>query len=215
MTVDPEILRTTRRSLHGAAELLLAGPQYRESGTIRLRVLADGFATVSAPVLRVAGAELVAGDRTIPLNGATCGELATAADVEAGAPQGLYKDGSGVGADETLDVDAGAAAHLEECFARGNEALVRLAPDVAPVLWPEHFDLAITLDEVNYGISPGDDFLGEPYAYAGPWEPRQGAFWNASVGAARPVRLLPGATALHDFFMEARDRAAHDPARRP
>jgi hypothetical protein len=83
------------------------------------------------------------------------------------------------------------------------------------VLWPEHFDLGLTLDEVNYGISPGDGFLGEPYAYAGPWKPRQGAFWNAPFGAARPVRLLPGATALHDFFMEARDRAARDPARRP
>ncbi|MDL4821487.1 hypothetical protein [Actinomadura opuntiae] len=215
MTVDPESLGTTRRALHGVAELLLAGPQHRESGTIRLRVLEGGFGTVRAPELRVAGTGLVAGDRVIPLNGATCEELATAAGVEAGAPQDLYKDGSGVGAEETLGVDAGAAAHIEECFARGHKALVRFAPDVAPVLWPEHFDLSITLDEVNYGISPGDSYLGEPYAYAGPWEPRQGAFWNASFGAARPVRLLPGATALHDFFREARDRAARDPARRP
>ncbi|MVZ99593.1 hypothetical protein F8568_004230 [Actinomadura sp. LD22] len=215
MTVDPDALGTTRRSLHGVAELLLAGPQHRESGTIRLRVAEGGFGTVRAPRLRVAGAELVAGGRAIPLDGTTCLELAAAAGIEAGAPQGVYKDGSGVGPDETLGVDAGAAAHIAECFARGHEALVRFAPGAAPVLWPEHFDLALTLDEVNYGVSPGDGFLGEPYAYAGPWEPRQGAFWNAPFGAARPVRLLPGATALHDFFMEARDRAARDPARRP
>jgi hypothetical protein len=215
MTVDPETLRTTRRSLHGVAELLLAGPQYRASGTIRLRVMAGGFGTVETPELRVDGAELVAGDRVIPLNGATYGELAAAAGIEAGAPEGLYKDGSGIGTEETLEVDAGAAAYIEECYARGHQALARFAPAITPVLWPEHFDLAVTLDEVNYGVSAGDGHLDEPYAYAGPWEPRQGAFWNASFGASRPVRLLPGATALHDFFMEARDRAATDPARRP
>ncbi|MFB4307473.1 hypothetical protein [Actinomadura sp. GTD37] len=57
--------------------------------------------------------------------------------------------------------------------------------------------------------------LDEPYAYASPWEPRQGAFWNASFGAARPLRELPGTTALFGFFTEAGDRAAHDRPRRP
>ena len=38
-----------------------------------------------------------------------------------------------------------------------------------PVLWPEHFDLAIDVDEVNYGVSPGDGYHGAPYAYVGPW----------------------------------------------
>jgi hypothetical protein len=93
--------------------------------------------------------------------------------------------------------------------------LSRLAPESTPVLWPEHFDVGISLDEVNYGVSPGDAHLDEPYAYAGPWQPRQGSFWNASFGATRPLRLLPGSTALLDFFMEARDRAAHDRARHP
>ncbi|MFD0687203.1 hypothetical protein [Actinomadura fibrosa] len=215
ITVDPRSLETTRRSLHGVAELVLAGPQYRESGTIRLEVVPGGFGTTKAPELRVSGTELVAGDREMPLNGTTCRELATAAGVEAGAAEGLYKDGSGVEPDDKLGVDAGAASFFQECFGRGQEALVRFAPDMTPVLWPEHFDLSLTLDEVNYGVSLGDSYLGEPYAYAGPWEPRQGAFWNASFGATRPVRLLPGATALHDFFREARDRASHDPVRRP
>ncbi|MER7542975.1 hypothetical protein ABTW95_08220 [Spirillospora sp. NPDC127506] len=212
MTAD---LRTARRSLHGVAELVLAGPQYRHSGTIRLRVVPGGFGTVRDPDLRVTGTELVCGDRGIPLDGATCRELATAADTEAGAAQDLYKDGSGVGPDETLGVGAEAAHRVHEAFARGQEALSRFAPDVTPVLWPEHFDLGISLDEVNYGVSPGDSHLDEPYAYAGPWEPRQGAFWNASFGATRPLRLLPGATALFDFFMEARDRAARDRPRGP
>ena len=38
-------------------------------------------------------------------------------------------------------------------------------------LWPEHFDLATTIDEVNYGGSPGDDGHPLPYLYVGPWTP--------------------------------------------
>jgi hypothetical protein len=43
----------TRRSLHGVAELVLAGPQYRATGKLRLAVVPGGFATVLAPRLRV------------------------------------------------------------------------------------------------------------------------------------------------------------------
>lgn len=215
MTVDPRTLGTARRSLHGVAELVLAGPQYRQSGTIRLKAVPGGFGTVRAPDLRVRETELVCDGRDVPLNGATCRELAAAANIEAGAAENLYKEGSGVGLDDVLSVDAEAAHHIQEAFGRAHEALSRFAPEIAPVLWPEHFDLAISLDEVNYGVSPGDAHLDEPYAYAGPWKPRQGSFWNASFGAARPLRLLPGTTALFDFFMEARGRAAHDPERRP
>lgn len=215
MTVDRETLKTARRSLHAVAELVLAGPQYRQSGTIRLRVIDGGFGTVQEPALRVNGTELVAGDREIPMNGATCRELAAAAGIEAGAAENLYKDGSGVGLDDILGIDAEAAQHIGEVFGRGLEALTRFAPETTSVLWPEHFDLGISFDKVNYGVSAGDALLDEPYAYVGPWEPRQGSFWNASFGAARPARLLPGTTAMLDFFMEARDRAAHDRVRRP
>jgi hypothetical protein len=72
------------------------------------------------------------------------------------------------------------------------------------VLWPEHFDVAITLDEVNYGASPGDGYLGEPYAYVGPFEPREGEFWNAPFGAARPLRELDGE--ITAFFRAGRER---------
>ncbi|MGP4029472.1 hypothetical protein [Actinomadura sp. 3N407] len=214
MTVDRETLETARRSLHGVAEHVLAGPQYRQNGTIRLRVTDGGFGTVQEPALRVNRTELVAGDRKIPMNGATCRELAAAAGIEAGGAEDLYKDGSGVGLDDTLGIDAEAAQHIGEFFGRGLEALTRFAPEITPVLWPEHFDLGISLDEVNYGVSVGDAFLDEPYAYVGPWEPRHGAFWNTPFGAARPGRLLPGATEMLDFFVEARDRAARDQVRR-
>ncbi|SPT63661.1 hypothetical protein [Actinomadura madurae] len=210
MTVDAETLATARRSLHGVAELVLAGPQYRQSGTIRLRVVPGGFGTVQAPDLRVNETELVCGDREVPLNGTTCRELGAAVNVEAGGAGDLYKDGSGVGLDEVLGVDAEAAHQIVRAFGQGQEALTRFAPDITPVLWPEHFDLGIAVDAVNYGVSPGDQQVNEPYAYVGPWEPRHGEFWNTAFGAARPLRVLPGATALLDFFTEGRDRAIRD-----
>ncbi|GAA2417739.1 hypothetical protein GCM10010191_30510 [Actinomadura vinacea] len=208
-------LIATRRALHGVAENVLAGAQYRQSGTIRLVITPGGFGTISDPALRIAGTELIAGERAIPVNGTTCGGLGTTTDIEAGAPQGLYEEGSGVQLDDVLSVDAGAAAYLEECFERGDAALRRFAPDLTPVLWPEHFDLGITLDEVNYGVSPGDGYLDEPYAYAGPWRQRSGSFWNTPFGAARPLRDLSGPNSIHDFLTEARVRAASAPLINP
>jgi hypothetical protein len=192
----------TRRAWHGVAELVLAGPQHRRSGTIRLRPTSGGFGTTKAPDLRVDIDRLVAGDLSYPLNGATCAALAAAVGVDVGPPANLYKDGSGVDPDEPLTVDPAAASLLAACFATGEEALRHLLPDQTPVLWPEHFDLAASADEVNYGVSPGDAYLDEPYAYIGPWTPRTGPFWNAPFGAARPLRELPTAAAVAAFFGE-------------
>jgi hypothetical protein len=77
-----------------------------------------------------------------------------------------------------------------------------VAEGATPVLWPEHFDLAVTVDEMNLGVSPGDSWSAEPYAYVGPWEPRRGDFWNAPFGAARPMSALPDVDALAAFFTE-------------
>src|SRR5256714_6920586 len=78
---DPSAIAMTRLALHGAAELLLAGPQYRAHGTIRLRVVPGGFATVAGPQLRVDVDALVFGDRR--------GALARTADRAARAPRGV------------------------------------------------------------------------------------------------------------------------------
>jgi hypothetical protein len=194
----------TRRAWHGVAELVMAGPQYRRTGTIRLRRTSGGFGTTTAPDLRVDNDRLVAGDASYPLNGATCVELAAAAGVDVGAPADLYKDGSGVGPDEPLVIDPAVAALLAACFAIGEEAMRHLLPDLTPVLWPEHFDLAVTADAANYGVSPGDGYLDEPYAYVGPFQVPTGPFWNAPFGAAHPLRELPTAAAVAAFFGEGR-----------
>lgn len=182
----------TRRSLHGVAELLLAGPQHRATERIELQVVDGGFATVAGPALRVEGGELVTDSARFPLAGRTYAEVAAAAGLEAGEPTGVYSGGPGVRPEETITFAADALKALLQAYADGDRALREFAPDRTPVLWPEHFDVAITLDEVNYGVSPGDGYLGEPYAYVGPFEAREGRFWNAPFGAARPLRDLDG-----------------------
>jgi hypothetical protein len=210
--MDSRAFETTRRSLHGLAELLLAGPQYEQSKDIRLRATDGGFATVSEPDVRIDGVELVVGGIRHPLDG-------TVADIAARAgltPRGLsdvYADGSGVGLDDVVSVDAEAAAEIAHAYSRGDAALRALSADEEPVLWPEHFDIGISLGEVNYGVSPGDTHVQEPYAYVGPWTPRSGSFWNMPFGATRPMRELPDVDAVEAFFREGFARAASDPHR--
>jgi hypothetical protein len=198
-------LVTTRRALHGVAELVIAGPQYVTHGDIRLRVVPGGLAGMVSGV-RVEGGALVWDGGRVALGG-TCRELADAVGVTVGAP-GVYREGSGVDPDEVLSFDSEALALLLGWFARGDEALSAFAPDQERVLWPEHFDVGYAVDEVNYGISPGDGGHPSPYAYVGPWTQRHGAFWNASFGAARAAADLPDAAAVVRFFTEGRSAAS-------
>ncbi|HVK22156.1 MAG TPA: hypothetical protein VM677_12435 [Actinokineospora sp.] len=203
--MDESVLIRTRSALHGAAELLVAGPQYAASADIRLRVTPGGFGTATLPDLRIDGVDLVAGDRRVPLAG-TYADIAAAAGVVCRDLLDVYQGGIKVAETDAVDVDADAARLLADAFARGDAALRSFAPDAEVVLWPEHFDIGITVDEVNYGVSPGDGFLAAPYAYVGPWTTREGEFWNGPFGAARPMSELPDAAAVEAFFREGRDR---------
>jgi len=194
----------TRRSLHGIAELVLAGPQFRATGEIMLRVAEGGFATAFAPELRFDGAAVVAGEQRIEAAGLSYADIAARAGVVAGEPAGLYKDGSGAAPDELVVLDPATARAILDAFAAGDEALRRFAPDAERVLWPEHFDVGITIEAVNYGVAPGDDHVPEPYAYVSPHTAQDGEFWNLPFGAARPVRELGAATAIHAFFETGR-----------
>jgi hypothetical protein len=196
-------LETTRLSLHVVAELLLGGPQYEQSKTIHLRVTPGGFGTVAAPDVRVQGESVVVDGRAIPLSGRTVAEVAADAGLTARSLDDVYSGGSGLTEDHTLTVDAACAAELAEGFRVGDEALAEFAPDAQRVLWPEHFDVGITVDRVNYGVSPGDANIGVPYAYVGPWTTTDltGPFWNASFGAARPLSEVGD---LVGFFTEGK-----------
>lgn len=203
--MDRHVMTATRRSLHAVAEHLLAGPQYRQHGTIRLRVTPGGFGQVTGGV-RVDGGDLVVEGTRVPLAG-TIATVAAAAGIEASVPDGLYPDHADLGPDDELAVDPVAAALLADWFARGDAGLRAFAPEEEPVIWPEHFDLAVATGEVNYGISPGDGGHEGPYAYVGPWTAREGAFWNASFGALREAAELPDAAAVAAFFAAGRTAA--------
>ena len=207
-TVDEDLLAVTRRSLHAVGELVVAGPQYREHGTIRLRPVAGGFAGTRLDVA-VDGGDLVSAGGRLALDGRSCRELAAAAGLVAGAPDGLYHEGCGMDVDSDLD----ASTRRRHASARtgsrpADAALTSFAPHLESVLWPEHFDLGVTLDEVNYGASLGDGFHAAPYAYVGPWKQRDGAFWNAPFGAVRSFRELPDVAAIAAFFAEGRTQAS-------
>jgi succinate dehydrogenase / fumarate reductase, iron-sulfur subunit len=209
----------TRISLHGVAELLLAGPQRRANRSIKLVVTDDGFATGPLPRppwrLAVRGSDLVVGDDwlVLPLHG-TFADLAANAGVGCAPPADAYPPASGCRGSDRLHVDHAAAADLLRALKIGDIACRAMAAAHAPtdppepVLWPEHFDVGITLDAVNYGVSPGDDSIPEAYAYVGPHTARKGKFWNQPFGAARPMSDFADADAVVAFFDEGRRQAA-------
>ena len=201
-------LLATRRALHCVAELVLAGPQYDTSGTIRLRVTPGGFGTVKEPDVGVRGGRVVGPQGESGIDGRTAAEIAAAVGVTARPLSDLYSGGPNVPADEVLHASDEEAAVLADVLAVGNEALSAFAPEHEAVIWPEHFDIGLSVDEVNYGVSPGDDFSPTPYAYVGPWSVPQGEFWNAPFGAYRGVSDETTVEQLLSFFREGRAAVA-------
>jgi hypothetical protein len=84
-----DIYVATRRQFRGVAESLIAGPQYRAAGTIRLAVRPDGFAGVSVP-LAVHGTQLTWPNGAATLTG-DLNTLVAAAGDDAGPPDGAYE----------------------------------------------------------------------------------------------------------------------------
>jgi hypothetical protein len=105
----------------------------------------------------------------------------------------LVRETDGEQEREPLGVDADAAQALAQWYEFGQEVLNRLRGEanvneaaIEPVLWPEHFDLAIDMGNeaagarATYGFSPGDENHPEPYAYVAPWTAQPADdFWNA------------------------------------
>ena len=198
-------LTAARRSLHALAELVLAGPQYAAHRTIALSVTADGFGTAKEPRLVITGTTLVTPRTEIELDGKRISDVAAEAGVVPRALDDVYSDGVGLTVDHQLEIVPDAAAEIVGAFQRGSIALAGFAPGETPILWPEHFDVGITADEVNFGVSPGDEFLPVPYAYVGPWsrDDLDGEFWNAPFGSARPLAEIDDLTA---YFAEGAAR---------
>ncbi len=203
-----EELSRARRALHAAAELLIAGPQYAATGDIRLKATGDGFSGWVSPV-KVSGNELITTDGRFALRGRLT-DVARSAGISPRSLRDVYAGGPDFTDDEPAEVGRSAAVVLLTSFVHGDAALRGFAPDEEPVLWPEHFDIGITVDEINYGVSPGDTGIEEPYAYVGPWRVPVGRFWNQPFGAARLLTELPTPERIVDFFFAGRDAARVD-----
>lgn len=202
--VDPAALADTRRSLHAVAEWVLAPARQQVDGRIGLRATTGGFGSPEANV-RVDGLDLVVAGERRPLT--TLAAAAAFAGVPRKQAPGVYETATRWAGEELLPLDAAAAEALADWFALGAQVLdeLRWQRDDASglTLWPEHFDLALTVaDAVNLGASPGDDEHELPYLYVGPWESRTGPFWNEPFGASLAYDDVDGPATALDFLRE-------------
>jgi len=225
-------LAATRSGWHRVAEHILAAARYAATGKIGLVPSPGGFRTPSfgadGRFLAVDGTELVvggaAGTRRTALT--TVRVAAEFAGITPGAPAQVYRPATPLDLDEPLMIEPHAARLLAEWYSLGAQALSRFAAEIpgdkptAPVLWPEHFDVGITAAAINYGASPGDDHITDPYLYVGPHDgppPGDPAFWNAPFGAARTFHQLGTVAEAAAFFRDGRARVlahAATPTRR-
>jgi hypothetical protein len=141
---------------------------------------------------------------------------------------------------ERYDVqrEARGLAELGRWFGAGHamlaavrSALVDVRPGAGPVrVWPHHFDVAtlVRLEEgdpeharsIGIGLSPGDAFYAQPYAYVSPYPPLSAAdlprlprpgHWHThgfvgAVATAEAILALPDRERdLHAFLAEAFD----------
>jgi hypothetical protein len=187
-------------------------------------VVEGGFATPpfgdDRRTIGVDGAELVVRSggqaRRAPIT--TLRAAGEFAGVEPGAPAGVYTPATPCDLDAPLVVDAEAARRLAGWYALGDAALRRLARELAEetpsdvTLWPEHFDVGLRVGEVNYGVSPGDAQLAEPYVYVAPTGPGLAAtgdgFWNQPFGAAMTWAAIGSVQDALDFFRQGHRHAA-------
>ncbi len=218
MTISPDVLATSRESLHRAAEHLLSAALKRATGQIALLPAEGGVRTPELPdgtVVALDGVDVVvrgpAGERRSPLT--TLAGTAAELGLEAGFPWNKHPPGTPFEPDADLVVDPAAAAALARWFLVGRDALSALVTEIRdegpsePVVFPEHFDLGVTAAEVNYGFSPGDETVPSPYAYVGPWEkPGDDLFWDLPFGAARGWDEITTPGKALEFFRAARRR---------
>ncbi|MCU1468153.1 MAG: hypothetical protein JWM72_4081 [Actinomycetia bacterium] len=221
----PDSFVATRDGLHRLAEHVIAPARYRVDGHISLVATPGGFGTPTfgdGERVRVDGVELVherPGTST-RVGITTLSAAARFVGVPLGAPVEVYTPATSCEPDAPLGVDPEAAGVLAAWFELGDAMLAELREayathqPTATALWPEHFDLACQLGDAaagtlaNYGASPGDAVIPQPYLYVGPFAAsrRTGKLAAYPWGAAITYEDLAAAgdskgTGI-DFFLE-------------
>ncbi|MCK9893468.1 hypothetical protein [Frankia sp. AgB32] len=234
MSNDSDIDATfvqTRAALHAVAEHVLAAARYQSTGRIGLIVTPGGFATPAfgddARTVAVEGTDLVV---RVGTDGSASGEAVTRAPLRTlraaatlaglsapGGPTAVYHLNTPCDSDAALALDAEAARRIADWYALGSTALHEWRAEIPGddpsevTLWPEHADVALRAGDINYGASPGDEQISQPYLYVGPPSPpppSSDGFWNASFGAYVTWDNVPSAADALDFFRRGR-RQAH------
>lgn len=212
--MDTATLVSTRLALHSLAEHLLAGDLWRRTGKIGLRRTPGGF---GQPEIVLDGERRrirIDGTRVVVLDGdlerweelSTPVAAATFASTQLGTPTEAFTPESALVPEDRLAVDPAAAASLADWYELVEVALEEIrrrhhqrGPTIAQ-LWPEHFDLAFSMAEINFGGSPGDAAHDEPYLYVGPWAPVEGPAWNESWGMSLPSASVGDWSDAVEFF---------------
>jgi len=198
----PPTFAATRDALHALAENVVSAAYFHATAHIGLRPTPRGFGTpvfgddervrVDATALVHELAGQVRRDELTTLSSA-----AAFVGIPLGAPT-VFTPTTSIPPDAPLRVDRDAALALADWYALGAALLNDLRAAHEPVsssdtqIWPEHFDLACELGDegagtrANYGASPGDAGIPEPYLYVGPWDPerRTGILGAYGFGAA-------------------------------
>jgi hypothetical protein len=195
LPAPPPTYGSTRLGLHALAEHVLAPLRYRLEGRIGLQPIDGGFGPPLPDGRRVVAVDghLRDGERSTPIT--TLGDAGRFLDTPVAAPADVYPPTTDGDPDRPLGVEPEAAHVVGRWFALGARLLdgvtARAAAGDEPTeaqLWPEHFDLALSIGpdgaRANVGVSPGDGDHAEPYVYVGPWEPRTGGIWNEPWGAS-------------------------------
>lgn len=197
MTPPPQTFVTTRESLRALACYAISPARKGRTGRIGLRSTGDGIGT---PPFDDGSRIAVRGDRLIfePDREAPITTLSAAAEllgITLSPDPGVGHDLPPFTPDTELAVDPAASLWLGAWYAFASRQLDRLSARLTDAtvseaqLWPEHFDLAVTVDldgaAVNVGFSPGDATSAEPYMYVGPQDTSSlhGGYWNAPFGA--------------------------------
>lgn len=224
LTPLPAGYADTRDALHRLASYVLAPARKAVTGRIGLRATPGGFGTPpfgDGEQVRVEGASLVrrqaGSSETVEIT--TLSSAADFAGVPLSADPGIGSDPPPLGDVEApLAVEPAASAALASWFEFSAAVLEEFQQELIAAgrncsevqLWPEHFDLGCNIEGVNFGCSPGDAHVAEPYVYVGPWKTDgfpDGGFWNAPFGAVLPYGHISGADSALAFLRRGADLA--------